>query len=77
MATLEVLTAMLPAMRYTEARLSRIAAEMLRISGGYVDFSPNYDESLEEPLVLPSRFPTLLEMVHQVLRWGWQQIFPP
>ena len=49
------------AMRYTEARLARIAAEMLRdIDADTVDFGPNYDESRREPLSLPSRFPNLL-----------------
>ena len=49
------------AMRYTEARLSRLATEMLRdIDSDTVDFRPNYDESRQEPLVLPARFPNLL-----------------
>src|ERR687886_700524 len=49
------------AYRYTEARLSRLATEMLRdIDADTVDFAPNYDESRQEPLVLPSRFPNLL-----------------
>src|ERR671936_462394 len=49
------------AMRYTEARLSRIATEMLRdLDADTVDFTPNYDGSRQEPLVLPSRFPNLL-----------------
>jgi len=49
------------AMRYTEARLSKIAAEMLRdIEKDTVDFIPNYDETLKEPTVLPSRIPNLL-----------------
>jgi DNA gyrase subunit A len=49
------------AMRYTEARLSRLATEMLRdIDADTVAFGPNYDESRQEPLVLPSRFPNLL-----------------
>ncbi|MBR2781628.1 MAG: DNA gyrase subunit A, partial [Eubacteriaceae bacterium] len=49
------------AMRYTEARMSKIASEMLRdINKDTVDFGPNFDESLKEPLVLPSRFPNLL-----------------
>src|SRR6187397_642957 len=49
------------AMRYTEARLARIATEMLRdIDADTVDFGPNYDGSENEPLVLPSRFPNLL-----------------
>jgi DNA gyrase subunit A len=49
------------AMRYTEARLQRAAMELLRdIEKDTVDFQPNYDESLQEPSVLPSRFPNLL-----------------
>src|ERR671930_647634 len=49
------------AMRYTEARLDRLATEMLRdIQAETVDFGPNYDEKAQEPLVLPSRFPNLL-----------------
>ncbi len=49
------------AMRYTEARLERLATEMLRdIDADTVEFGPNYDESQREPLVLPSRFPNLL-----------------
>ena len=49
------------AMRYTEARLDRLATEMLRdIDADTVDFGPNYDESQREPLVLPARFPNLL-----------------
>src|SRR5688572_7780680 len=49
------------AMRYTEARLARLATELLRdIDADTVDFGPNYDESQREPLILPSRFPNLL-----------------
>jgi DNA gyrase subunit A len=49
------------AMRYTEARLARMATELLRdIDADTVDFTPNYDESRREPSVLPSRFPNLL-----------------
>jgi DNA gyrase subunit A len=49
------------AMRYTEARLTRLATEMLRdIDMDTVDFVPNYDGSKQEPVVLPSRFPNLL-----------------
>ncbi|GAB4279650.1 MAG: DNA gyrase subunit A [Coriobacteriia bacterium] len=49
------------AMRYTEARLHRAAMELLRdLDKDTVDFGPNYDESLQEPTVLPSRFPNLL-----------------
>ena len=49
------------AMRYTEARLSKISIEMLRdIKKDTVDFIPNFDETEKEPVVLPSRFPNLL-----------------
>jgi DNA gyrase subunit A len=49
------------AMRYTEARLSKIATEMLRdIDSDTVDFAPTYDGSRAEPVVLPARFPNLL-----------------
>lgn len=49
------------AMRYTEARLSQIAEELLKdIDKDTVDFVPNYDESNQEPSVLPNRFPNLL-----------------
>ncbi len=49
------------AMRYTEAKMSRIGEEMLTdIQKETVDFGPNYDDSLQEPLVLPAAFPYLL-----------------
>jgi DNA gyrase subunit A len=49
------------AMRYTEARLNRMAEEMLAdIEKDTVDFAPNFDDSLEEPTVLPARLPNLL-----------------
>src|SRR5512136_3013313 len=49
------------AMRYTEARLARIAGEMLvDIEKDTVDFMPNFDDSLQEPTVLPTRLPNLL-----------------
>jgi DNA gyrase subunit A len=49
------------AMRYTEARLARLATEMLRdLDSDTVDFVPNYDGRKQEPLVLPARFPNLL-----------------
>src|SRR5437763_6105350 len=48
-------------MRYTEARLTRLAMEMLRdIDMDTVDFVPNYDGSKQEPVVMPARFPNLL-----------------
>ena len=49
------------AMRYTESRLSKISLELLRnINKNTVDFTPNFDESEKEPVVLPSRFPNIL-----------------
>jgi DNA gyrase subunit A len=49
------------AMRYTEARLDKAAVELLRdLDKDTVDWQPNYDESLQEPTVLPARFPNLL-----------------
>lgn len=49
------------AMRYTEARMDKIALEMLRdIDKDTVDFKPNYDETMMEPVTLPSRIPNLL-----------------
>jgi len=49
------------AMRYTEARLTKLAEEMLvDIDKDTVDFKPNFDDSLQEPTVLPARFPNLL-----------------
>ena len=49
------------AMRYTEARMSKITLEMLRdLKKDVVDFQPNFSEDLEEPMVLPSRIPNLL-----------------
>lgn len=49
------------AMRYTEARMAKISTEMLAgIQKDTIDFRPNFDETLQEPVVLPSRFPNLL-----------------
>ncbi|MDQ3822252.1 MAG: DNA gyrase subunit A [Actinomycetota bacterium] len=66
------------AMRYTEARLARIATEMLRdIDADTVDFGPNYDESRREPLVLPSRFPNLLVNGSAGIAVGMATSIPP
>ena len=52
------------AMRYTESKMSRIGEEMLTdIGKNTVDFGPNYDDSLEEPTVLPAAFPFLLTKI--------------
>src|SRR5437660_1569215 len=66
------------AMRYTEARLSRMATEMLRdIDANTVDFGPNYDESLREPSVLPARFPNLLVNGSAGIAVGMATNIPP
>ncbi len=66
------------AMRYTEARLHRMSMELLRdIDKETVDFGPNYDESLTEPLVLPSRFPNLLVNGSAGIAVGMATNIPP
>ncbi|HEX6701747.1 MAG TPA: DNA gyrase subunit A [Gaiellaceae bacterium] len=66
------------AMRYTEARLSRIATELLRdIDADTVDFSPNYDERRRQPDVLPSRFPNLLVNGSAGIAVGMATNIPP
>jgi len=66
------------AMRYTEARLSRIATEMLRdLDADTVDFVPNYDGRTQEPLVLPSRFPNLLVNGGSGIAVGMATNIPP
>ncbi|MFH0915701.1 MAG: DNA gyrase subunit A [bacterium] len=66
------------AMRYTECRLARIATEMLRdIDAETVDWTPNYDESREEPTVLPSRFPNLLVNGSSGIAVGMATNVPP
>lgn len=66
------------AMRYTEARLSKIAMEMLRdINKDTVDFKPNFDEHEIEPVVLPSRFPNLLVNGSSGIAVGMATNIPP
>ncbi|MBA2428814.1 MAG: DNA gyrase subunit A [Thermoleophilaceae bacterium] len=66
------------AMRYTEARLARIATELLRdIDSDTVDFAPNYDDSRQEPLILPSRFPNLLVNGSAGIAVGMATNIPP
>lgn len=66
------------AMRYTEARLSKIADEMLRdIDKNTVDFYPNFDETLMQPSVLPSRFPNLLVNGSDGIAVGMATNIPP
>ncbi len=66
------------AMRYTEARLSRLALELLRdIDKDTVDFGPNFDDSLEQPVVLPARFPNLLVNGATGIAVGMSTNIPP
>ena len=66
------------AQRYTEARLTRLAEEMLReLETDTVDFGPNYDESEREPLVLPGRFPNLLVNGSAGIAVGMATNMPP
>ena len=66
------------AMRYTEARLTRSAMEMLRdLDKETVDLQPNYDESLTEPSVLPARFPNLLVNGSSGIAVGMSTNIPP
>lgn len=66
------------AMRYTEARLSRIAEEMLRdIEKDTVDFTQNFDNTLEEPTVLPTRIPNLLVNGASGIAVGMATNMPP
>lgn len=66
------------AMRYTEARLSHIAEEMLRdIEKDTVDFTPNFDNTLEEPTVLPTRIPNLLVNGASGIAVGMATNMPP
>ncbi|MHB8858537.1 MAG: DNA gyrase subunit A [Thermoleophilia bacterium] len=66
------------AYRYTEARLSKLAMEMLRdIDEDTVDFIPNFDESTEEPAVLPARFPNLLVNGSSGIAVGMATNIPP
>jgi DNA gyrase subunit A len=66
------------AMRYTEARLARMATEMLRdIDEDTVDFIPNYDGKNQEPVVLPSRFPNLLVNGSSGIAVGMATNIPP
>lgn len=66
------------ATRYTEARLSRIAMELMAdINKETVDFSPNFDETLKEPTVLPSKFPNLLVNGSSGIAVGMATNIPP
>lgn len=66
------------AYRYTEARLSRIAGEMLRdIEKKTVDFYPNFDDTRDQPVVLPSRYPNLLVNGSDGIAVGMATSIPP
>ena len=66
------------AMRYTETRLAKIAHEMLAdIEKDTVDFAPNFDESLQEPIVLPTRIPNLLVNGSAGIAVGMATNIPP
>ena len=63
------------AMRYTEARLSKISMEILRdITKDTIDYQDNYDGSEREPVVMPARFPNLLVNGATGIAVGWQRI---
>ncbi len=66
------------AMRYTEVRMARLAGELLAdIDKETVDFGPNYDDSLQEPLVLPCKFPNLLVNGSEGIAVGMATKIPP
>ena len=66
------------AMRYTEAKMTKLAGELLKdINKKTVDFVPNFDESLNEPTVLPSRFPNLLVNGSSGIAVGMATNIPP
>lgn len=66
------------AMRYTEARMTRLSGELLRdIDKETVDFTPNFDETEKEPVVLPSRFPNLLVNGSNGIAVGMATSIPP
>jgi len=67
-----------PLMRYTEIRMDRLAHELLSdIEKETVDFGPNYDDSLQEPLVLPCKFPNLLVNGSEGIAVGMATKIPP
>ncbi|MBB6449152.1 topoisomerase-4 subunit A [Geomicrobium halophilum] len=66
------------AMRYTEARISALAQEMLQdIGKGTVEFIPNFDDTAEEPVVLPAHFPSLLVNGSTGISSGYATDIPP
>jgi len=65
-------------MRYTEVRMARLASEVLAdIEKETVNFQANYDESLSEPTVLPTRIPNLLLNGSEGIAWAWPPKIPP
>ena len=63
------------AMRYTEVRMAKLASELLAdIDKETVNFGPNYDDSLEEPLVLPTRVPNLIVNGSAGIQLVWRPI---
>ena len=66
------------AMRYTEVKMTKLAIEMLRdINKETIDYRPNFDETLKEPIVLPSRFPNLLVNGSSGIAVGMATNIPP
>ncbi len=66
------------AMRYTEAKLTKLSVEMLKdIEKETIDYAPNFDETLKEPLVLPSKFPNLLVNGSSGIAVGMATSIPP
>ena len=66
------------AMRYTEARLSKLSLEMVRdLNKNTVDFEPNFDETEQEPVILPSRFPNILVNGSMGIAVGMATYIPP
>ena len=66
------------AYRYTEARLSKVASELLKdIDRDTVEFAPNFDDTTKEPTVLPARFPALLVYGSQGISAGYATNIPP
>lgn len=66
------------AMRYTEAKMAKITVELLRdINKDTVDYMPNFDETLKEPIVLPSRYPNLLVNGSSGIAVGMATNIPP
>ena len=64
------------AMRYTEIRMTKIAHALLEdLEKDTVDFVPNYDETEQIPVVMPTAYPICWSMAPQALRWAWRPIF--